>query len=132
MLPSFWVVSTKRCKDAGSTHSSMLWARLRTQPARRVIAGQKPVDICWRGTRVGSVCPKCAPPAVCVRPPRAGATFPVPYLISFWTSPALLAAGILIEPLMIFALAAVISAQAEAGMYFDFSSEMPPFFRLRS
>ena len=54
------------------------------------------------------------------------------YLISFWTSPALLAAGILIEPLMILAFAAVISAQTLAGMYFDFSSEMPPFFRLRS
>ena len=26
----------------------------------------------------------------------------------------------------------VISAQTEAGMYFDFRSEMPPFFRLRS
>ena len=61
-----------------------------------------------------------------------GATLRASYLISFWTSPALLAAGILIEPLMILAFAAVISPQTFAGMYFDFSSEMPPFVRLRS
>ena len=54
------------------------------------------------------------------------------YLISLFTSPALLAAGILIAPLRIFARAAVISAQVFAGMYFVFSSEMPPFFRFRS
>ena len=95
-------------------------------------------------TLVGSVCLKKTPwgqdascPQGCVDPPAAvdstaGAATLQDYLISFWTWPALLAAGILIVPLMIFAFAAVISAQVFAGMYFDFSSEMPPFFRLRS
>ena len=82
-------------------------------------------------TLLGSVCSRTQRTAV-ARLPTAGAATSQDYLISCWTCPALLAAGILILPLMIFALAAVISAQVLAGMYFDFNSEMPPFFRLRS
>ncbi len=83
-------------------------------------------------TLVGSVCSRNAPPAVCNDHRGRTRRSPGSYLISFWTSPALLAAGILIEPFMILAFAAVISAQTFFEMYFDFSSEMPPFFRLRS
>src|SRR6266511_582698 len=49
MLPSFSVASTKRCKDAGSAHMRHMGAT-EDEAARRVIAGEKPEDICWRGT----------------------------------------------------------------------------------
>src|SRR6266550_4441382 len=39
MLPASWVASTKRCKDAGSVHSSSL-DTTEDAAARRVIAGQ--------------------------------------------------------------------------------------------
>ncbi len=83
-------------------------------------------------TVVRSVCWKSEPPAVVGKaPPRADALGSVSYLSSFWTSPALWVTGILIVPAAIFAFAACIAAQTEAGMYFECSSEMPPFERLR-
>ena len=83
-------------------------------------------------TLVGSVCCKSGPPAVEKKTTAGGVRDRMDYLISLFTSPALLAAGILTAPLRIFARAAVISAQVFAGMYLVFSSEMPPFFRFRS
>ena len=70
-----------------------------------------------------------------VRPRRpegsAGGHCAWPYLISFWTALALCATGMVIFPALIFACAAWIWAQVAAGMYFECSSEMPPFLRLR-
>ena len=78
--------------------------------------------------------------AQCAREERAargtpiaagGRTWSLPYCSSFWTSPALCVTGIWIFPAMIFACAALICAQTAAGMYFERSSETPPFLRLR-
>jgi len=44
-LPGSWFASTKRCKDAGSAHSSAMGAT-EDAAARRVIAGQGPVERC--------------------------------------------------------------------------------------
>jgi hypothetical protein len=44
-LPGSWVVSTKRCKDAGSVHSLPMGAT-EDEAARSVIAGQGPGERC--------------------------------------------------------------------------------------
>jgi GNAT superfamily N-acetyltransferase len=48
-LSSFWVASTKRCKDAGSLNRRPIGAT-EDAAARRVIAGQKPEGVAGRGT----------------------------------------------------------------------------------
>src|SRR6058998_505747 len=47
-LPASWVASTKRCKDAGSVHSSSMDAT-EDAAARRVIAGQGAGERCRAG-----------------------------------------------------------------------------------
>lgn len=50
MLPSFWVASTKRCKDAGSPHSPKPMGATEDASSALVIAGQEPDYISCRGT----------------------------------------------------------------------------------
>ncbi|MFL5929146.1 MAG: hypothetical protein ACJ77E_19620, partial [Gaiellaceae bacterium] len=50
-LPAFWVASTKRCKDAGSVHSSSTDAT-EDAAARRVIGGQGAANVAGQVTSV--------------------------------------------------------------------------------
>jgi hypothetical protein len=54
-LPGPWAASTKRCKDAGSAHSSAMGAT-EDAAARRVIAGQGPANVAGYITSVPARC----------------------------------------------------------------------------